>query len=206
MGDPNQLLLDLAQQFGPGVLFILVGIAFTQTGLVLGPLIPGNTLLFTAGILSASGNPNLTWPAVTLSFVSGGIIGNAANYVQGQKFGRTLFERRETGLISSASLAKTEAFFTRHGRLTMLFSPFVPFVRSFAPFVAGVSQMRFPSYFLFAALGVALWVTVLVSLGAGLGQIPWVKNNLGTFVIVIFVIISAQLLITVFRKRRKPAE
>lgn len=205
MGDFNQLIPDLAQQFGPGIYFILAAIAFTQTGLVLGPAIPGNTLLFTTGILTASGNPHLTWPAVTLSFLAGGTIGNAANYAQGQKFGPNLFHKRETGLVSVASLAKTEAFFQKHGRLTMLFSPFVPFVRSFAPFVAGVGRMAFPSYFAFAALGVALWVTVMVSLGAGLGQVPWIKDNLGTFVIAIFAIISAQILYAVLRKRKKTA-
>lgn len=202
MGDFNQTLLDLAQQLGPAFLFVLIGIGFTQTGLLLGPLIPGNTLAFTAGVLTSSESQILTWPNVVFSLIGGALVGNAANYVQGKRLGRGIFEKRETGIISKTSLAKTEAFFTKHGRMTMLFSPFVPIVRSFAPFVAGLGQMPFRSYWWFAALGVALWVVVLVSLGAGLGQVPWIKDNLGIFVVIVFVLASAQLLFA-FTKKKK---
>lgn len=202
MGDFNQTLLDLAQQLGPAFLFVLAGIGFTQTGLLLGPLIPGNTLLFTAGVLTGSNGQILTWPNVVFSFIAGALLGNAANYFQGKRLGRGLFEKRETGIISQTSLAKTEAFFSKHGRMTMLFSPFVPIVRSFAPFVAGLGEMPFRSYFGFAALGVALWVVVLVSLGAGIGQVPWIKDNLGVFVVVVFILATAQLLFA-FAKKKK---
>jgi membrane-associated protein len=203
MPDFNLMLTNLARDLGPGILLVLMGIAFTQTGLVLGPLIPGNTLFFTAGILSASGTGSLNWINVTLSLLAGALLGNIANYWQGAAFGRTLFERRQEGLISVQSLAKTEEFFGKHGRMTMLFSPFVPFIRSFAPFVAGMGRMPIPIYALFSSLGVTLWVVVLVSLGAGLGQIPWIKQNMGTFLVVMFVLVSGQLLIAARRSKKR---
>ena len=203
MGDLNQLLLNLAQQLGPGVLVVLFAIGFSQTGLILGPLIPGNTILFATGVLTGTSNLILSWPNVVAAFIFGAIAGNYANYVQGAKIGTKAFQKRETGLVSIQSLNKTEGFFARHGRLTMLFSPFVPIVRSFAPFVAGVGNMPFSSYFGFAALGVTLWVVCLVSMGAGLGQVPWIKQNLGVFVLAVFLLASAQLLFVFFKRKTK---
>ncbi len=203
--DFNQWLEQFATQNGSAILFVLFGIGFTQTGLLLGPLIPGNTLLFTTGVLTGGQNPVLNWTAAALSFIAGGVLGNVANYVQGQRLGRGIFERRETGLVSQKSLLKTEAFFGKHGRMTMIFSPFVPIVRSFAPFFAGMSRMAWPGYFGFSLLGVALWVVVLTALGAGLGTVPWVRQNLGQFVVVVFILATAQLLFAFTRKKKSAA-
>lgn len=202
--DFNLWLEQFATQNGSAILFVLAGIAFSQTGLLLGPLIPGNTLLFTTGVLTGGHNPVLNWTAAALSFIAGGVLGNIANYAQGQKLGRGVFERRETGLISQKSLVKTEEFFGKHGRMTMIFSPFVPIVRSFAPFFAGMSRMTWPGFLGFSSLGVALWVVVLTSLGAGLGTVPWVRQNLGLFVAVVFILATAQLLFALRRKKSTP--
>jgi len=199
--DFNLWLEQFATQNGNAILLVLFGIGFTQTGLLLGPLIPGNTVLFTTGVLTGGQNPVLNWTAAALSFIAGGVLGNIANYAQGQRLGRGFFEKRETGLVSKKSLLKTEDFFGKHGRMTMIFSPFVPIVRSFAPFSAGLSRMAWTGFMGFSSLGVALWVVVLTSLGAGLGTVPWVRKNLGLFVAIVFVLATAQLLFAFGRKK-----
>lgn len=202
----DERLSVLAVEHGAMVYLVLGLIAFSQTGLVLGPAIPGNTLLFTAGMLAGGRDPVLGLAATAGALIAGGVAGNYANYGQGVLLGRTVFEKREKGLVSKEGLAKTDAFFEKHGRLTMLLSPFVPFVRSFAPFVAGVGRMPLGSYSLWGALGVLAWVGAMLVAGSVLGQVPWVRENLGLAVLVLFVVVSAQIGLAVMRKRRRALE
>lgn len=198
----DQRLGDLAAQHGAVVYLVLFAIAFSQTGLLLGPAIPGNTVIFATGMLASGADPILGWPLAAGSLFAGGAVGNVANYAQGHKFGRAVFERRETGMISRESLDKTDAFFAKHGRWTMILSPFVPFVRSFAPFIAGVGRMHLPPYLTWGALGVAVWVVAMMLAGSALGQVPWIRENIGLALILIFAIVSAQIGLAIYRKSR----
>jgi membrane-associated protein len=187
----------------PAAVYGLVALlAFTQTGLLFGPILPGNTLLFTAGMLTAGPSQTLSPIFLVLAGAAGAVLGNLANYGQGQWLGRWVFERRERGLVSRESLAKTETFMERHGRTSLYVSPFVPFVRSFLPFVAGMGRMPMAAFLLAGALGVLCWVGAFTLAGGLLGQVPWIKDNLGVVVVGLFVLVTGKILLTLARRRR----
>lgn len=205
--------MDALNRFGPwltalagenpvAVYGLVALLAFTQTGLLFGPILPGNTLLFTAGILTAGPNPAVNPVVLVLAGGCGALLGNLANYAQGIWLGRRVFERRETGLVSRDSLAKTETFMGRHGRTSLYVSPFVPFVRSFLPFVAGMGRMPMPAFVVAGGLGALFWVGAFTLAGGVLGQVPWIKDNLGLVVVSLFVLVSAKIALTLAKRRR----
>jgi membrane-associated protein len=213
MGDLVRLLGQLddqlgqwVQAWGPWAYVILALIAFSQTGLVLGPALPGATILFAAGILAAGSGAALSLPLLIAVCLLGVLVGNQANYIQGARIGRRVFERKETGLLSRASLAKTESFFEKNGKWAMVVAPFVPFIRSFAPFVAGMAKMDYGRYTGFAAMGGTLWVVVHILAGAFLGNIPAVRENLGFVLIGVFALVTGKMLHGLIKSRRPAPE
>lgn len=168
-----------------GLLFLIV---FVETGLVVMPFLPGDSLLFAAGAIAATGGMDPVLMAGLL-FVAAAL-GDTVNYQVGHYIGPRVFDI-ESRWIKKEYLLKTQAFFEKHGGKTVIIARFMPFARTFAPFVAGVGAMRYPRFLAYNLIGAALWVVSFVTLGYFFGNLPAVKEN---FTLVIFAIIGISVL------------
>jgi membrane-associated protein len=179
-------LLALVHDYGMWVYAILFLIIFAETGLVVTPFLPGDTLLFVAGTLCGMEALQLQWlmPLLILAAFSG----DNTNYWLGRTLGLRLFERASGRFIKREHLDKTRAFYEKHGGKTIIFARFLPIIRTFAPFVAGLGLMRYRLFMLFSAVGSVAWIGSLTLAGYFFGNIPVVKNNLTLFVIGIVVV------------------
>jgi membrane-associated protein len=182
-------LLALTQQYGAWVYGILFLIIFCETGLVVTPFLPGDSLLFVAGTLCGMGTLDPVMLAPLLALAAFG--GDNTNYWIGRLVGLKLVRRADSRLFRRAYLDKTHAFYKKHGGKTILFARFLPIIRTFAPFVAGVGQMHYRLFLLFSALGSICWIGCFVMLGYFFGNIPLVKNN---FMLVVLGIIFVSFL------------
>lgn len=171
----------LIANYGTLIYGVLFAIVFCETGLVVFPFLPGDTLLFIGGAFCATGDLSL-WLLVVL-LIGAAVLGNTVNYWIGSAIGDKVFTRNYRWLDRNA-LQKTHAFYEHHGGKTIILSRFVPVVRTFAPFVAGVSKMSFGRFQAYNVGGAVLWVGVLVTAGFFFGNIPWIKNNLNVIVLV----------------------
>lgn len=192
-------LLALVHDYGGWVYAILFLIIFAETGLVVMPFLPGDTLLFVAGTLCGMGALQLQWliPLLVLATFSG----DNTNYWIGRTLGLRLFERAGR-FIKREHLEKTRIFYEKHGGKTIIFARFLPIIRTFAPFVAGVGLMRYRLFVLFSALGGTLWIASLTLMGYFFGNIPVVKNNLTLIVVAIIVISLLPALRELIRHRK----
>ena len=176
-------LAEFVAQHGAWVYALLFAIVFCETGLVVTPFLPGDSLLFVAGAIAAVGGMDIVLLAATL--VGAALCGDNVNYWVGRWLGAKFFAR----LINPAHLERTHAFYERHGGKTIILARFVPIVRTYAPFVAGVGRMPYLRYLAFCIAGALLWVGSMCALGYFFGNIPAVKNNL-TVTIIVIVLIS----------------
>jgi len=179
-------LATLVEHFGQWVYGILFAVVFCETGLVVTPFLPGDSLLFAAGTLAGAGVLDPLVLGVTL--LAAAILGDAVNYFVGRFFGARLLSKPRR-FVRPDHIARTEAFYARHGGKTIILARFVPFARTFAPFVAGVIRMDPLRFLLFNVTGAVLWVGLFVGGGVWFGNIPWVKENL-TLVLVFVVLVS----------------
>jgi membrane-associated protein len=181
--DPNTLLNGVV---GPIALVVVCAIVFAETGLLVGFLLPGDTLLFFTGVLAANGTVNangdmvskfgvdIWWVCLAISLAA--FLGGEVGYLIGHKFGPRVFERKESGLFSVRNVERTNAFFERFGALAVIMARFVPIVRTFAPIAAGIGHMNYRKYSLYNAIGALIWGSGIVLLGFALGQIPIVRD------------------------------
>jgi membrane-associated protein len=181
-------LLEFVQTYGVWVYAFLFGIVFAETGLVVTPFLPGDSLLFVAGTLWATAGMDARVLAVTL--ITAALYGDNVNYWVGRYLGPRVFRWEGSRLFNRAALDRTHAFYERHGGKTIVIARFVPLVRTFAPFVAGIAKMSYAKFLAFSVGGAILWVVSLVGAGYFFGNIPIVRNNL---TIVIFAIIALSL-------------
>lgn len=179
-------LLALVQQYGGWIYAILFLIIFSETGLVIAPFLPGDSLLFVAGALCGMGSLQLQWliPLLMLAAFSG----DNCNYWIGRMAGLSLIKRLGGSLIKPEHLERTHAFYEKHGGKTVLLARFLPILRTFAPFVAGIGLMRYRLFVLFSAVGSLAWITSFIMGGYFFGNIPVVKNNLTLMTLAIIVI------------------
>jgi membrane-associated protein len=193
-------LLALAHQYGAWIYAILFLIIFCETGLVFAPFLPGDSLLFVAGALCGMGALDLQWlmPLLMLAAFSG----DNSNYWIARQLGLRILHRMGSRLIKQEHLDKTREFYERHGGKTILFARFLPIVRTFAPFVAGIGLMNYRLFLTFSALGSLAWISSLTLAGYFFGNIPVVKNNL-TLMILAIIVISFLPAIREFLRRRK---
>ena len=191
-------LLSLTQQYGVWVYAILFLIIYSETGLVIAPFLPGDSLLFVAGALSGMGALQLEWLVPLL--VLAAFCGDNTNYWVGRLVGMSLLKR--TKLIKHEHIDKTHAFYEKHGGKTVILARFLPIIRTFAPFVAGIGIMYYRKFMLFSALGSLAWITSLAVAGYLFGNIPLVKNNL-TLIIAGIIVISLLPAISEFIRHRK---
>ncbi len=193
-------LLSLTQQYGMWVYAILFLIIYSETGLVIAPFLPGDSLLFVAGALCGMGALQMDWlvPLLVLAAFSG----DNTNYWVGRLVGMSLLRRAGGRLIRREHIDKTHAFYEKHGGKTVILARFMPIIRTFAPFVAGIGMMRYRKFVLFSALGSVAWISSLTVAGFLFGNIPVVKNNL-TLIIAGIILISLIPAISEFIRHRR---
>lgn len=159
-----------------GLLFLIV---FCETGLVVLPLLPGDSLLFTAGVLAGNANNNLDVGLIIILLIFAALLGDNTNYFIGKFLAKKGEGAKLFGIftIKKEYIDKTHAFYEKHGSFAIIVARFVPIVRTFAPFVAGVGSMKYSRYITFCVIGAVLWVSVITLAGYFLGNIPWVQHN-----------------------------
>ncbi len=196
----NVHLAELAQNYGPWIYLILFLIVFCETGLVVTPILPGDSLLFAAGALAASGGMNL-WILCAVLIVAA-ILGDTANYWIGNKSGDVL-QRKFPRIVKPEYLVRTNVFFARYGGKTIIFARFVPIVRTFAPFVAGAGAMTYGRFMLFNVVGALLWVLLLVPAGYLFANVEFVKKNFSVVILAIIVLSVLPGVIEIMRERSR---
>ncbi len=182
----DQHLREFVQSYGGWVYGMLFLIVFCETGLVFMPFLPGDNLLFAAGTLAAIGSLN-PW-AVGGVLALAATLGDSTNYWIGRKYGKKLFHP-DRAFPSIKHLQATEAFFNRHGGKSVFLGRFMPIIRTFTPFVAGMGAMPYERFLMFSLSGTAVWVGTLVPAGYFLGQLPFVQKNL-TAIILLIIFVS----------------
>lgn len=180
----DQHLVEIIRDFGNWTYGILFAIVFVETGLVIFPFLPGDSLLFAAGTFAAIGS--LSLPTLLLVFFFAAVIGDSLNYEIGKKVGTTIRPGTLIGkMINQEKMNKAEMFFNKHGGKTIVIARFMPFIRTFIPFVAGASRMKYSYFLMYNIVGATLWVGSCTLLGYFFGNIPIVKENFSTVLIVI---------------------
>jgi membrane-associated protein len=199
----DEHLNQIVTTYGVWTHLILFAIVFAETGLVVTPFLPGDSLLFAAGALAALGSLDL-WLLVVL-LIGAAILGDSVNYWVGAWIGPRAFSGN-VRFLRTDYLERTRSFYEKHGGKTIILARFVPIIRTFAPFVAGVGAMSYPRFIVYNIIGAVLWVGLFVPLGYYFGNMPTVKNN---FSLVIFAIIGISVMpiaVEMFRARRsRPA-
>ncbi len=169
-------LHDLVEHFQVWIYAILFVIIFAETGLVVTPFLPGDSLLFAAGFVCATGGMNI-WLLGGLLIVAA-VLGDTVNYHLGKYLGPRVLSGEKSWFFNRKHLLRTQAFFDKHGPRTIILARFVPIVRTYAPFVAGVGQMEYKKFLWYNCLGGVIWVTGFLSAGFFLHKVPWVEQNL----------------------------
>ena len=179
----------MVQQYGLWIYGILFFIIFAETGFVVTPFLPGDSLLFVAGALAALGEGGMEISTLIGVLSAAAILGNMVNYQIGRYLGPKVFHWENSRFFNRDALVKTHAFYEKHGGKTLVLSRFLPLFRTFAPFVAGIGSMSYAKFTLFNLIGALGWVVSLCLAGYWLGNIPWVKTNLS--LIIVGIIISS---------------
>jgi membrane-associated protein len=180
-------LAILVEQYGPWIYAILFFVIFAETGFVVTPFLPGDSLLFVAGALAALGGMDIVLLMATLTTAA--VLGNQVNYHIGRFLGPKVFHWEDSRFFNRKALEKTHAFYEKHGGKAIIISRFLPLFRTFVPFVAGVGAMSYARFTSFNVSGALLWVVSLCMVGFLFGNVPWIKQNL-TLVIVGIIILS----------------
>src|SRR6185436_8213577 len=197
-------LADFVAQYGTLVYAGLFAVIFAETGLVVTPFLPGDSLLFAAGALSATGAMNL--PLVLTLIAVAAILGNSVNYAIGRAIGPRVFAASDgTGiqsrLLDRKHLDRAHEFFERHGAMAVISSRFAPIIRTFVPFVAGAARMSAPKFLLYNVVGGALWTLVCVGAGYAFGNVPVIKNNFSLVALGIVAVSLLPMIIEILRAR-----
>ena len=197
----DQHLLQLTHDYGVWVYGILFLIIFSETGFVVTPFLPGDSLLFVAGALAATGNLDVR--VLTVSLVVAAVAGNQVNFTVGRWLGpKVLASPTGVRVLKPEYVARTQTFFERHGGKTLVLARFVPVVRTYAPFIAGVGRMPVARFSLYNLVGAAAWICSLVWAGYFFGNLPFVRENLTAVVLGIVFVSLLPALIEVIRARR----
>jgi membrane-associated protein len=182
----DQTLAGLAGQYGHWLYLLLFLVIFAETGLVVFPFLPGDSILFIAGTVVATAGLDIHLLVVLL--IVAAVLGDSVNYSVGHYIGPKAFDKPDSRWFKQAHLRRTQEFYDRYGGVTIIIGRFVPIIRTFAPFLAGVAGMTYRKFLAFNVVGGILWIGSLVYAGYLFGNIPWVKNNLSLIVIAIVVI------------------
>jgi len=191
----------VTSEYGVWTYAILFLIVFAETGLVIFPLLPGDSLLFAAGAISARGNLDITVLLVLLSIAA--ILGDAVNYSIGKYLGPGIVYKRNSRFLKREYIEKTQKFYDKYGGKTIIFARFVPIIRTFAPFLAGVGSMSYRRFAMFNVVGGLIWVFLFAGAGNFFGEIPVVKRNFTLVIIMIIVLSIMPAVIELIKARRE---
>ena len=196
-------LAAFVAEHGAWVYALLFAIVFTETGVVVMPFLPGDSLLFVVGALAAAGGMDIT--TVMTVLVAAALTGDNVNYWIGRWAGPKVFRAEESRWFSRKYLERTHAFYERHGGKAIVIARFVPIVRTYVPFVAGIGTMSYARFLGFSVVGALLWVVSLCQAGYWFGNIPLVKDNLGVVIVIIVAISVTPIAVEFLRARRSGA-
>jgi membrane-associated protein len=192
----NALFPPTAEKFaalvgamGPWFYVFLFAIVFCETGLVVTPLLPGDSLLFAAGALASGPESPVSLPLMIVLLIAAAVLGDTVNYTIGYCLGPKVFKYERSWFFNKKHLLRAQAFYEKYGSMTLILARFVPIVRTFAPFVAGIGRMPFRRFILFSVSGGVAWVSLCVLSGYYFGALPWVQRNF-EIVLVVVVLIS----------------
>ncbi len=192
-------LAELVAQYGPWIYGILFLIIFCETGLVVTPFLPGDSLLFVAGTLAAIGSNHINVHLMVLLLIGAAIVGDATNYLIGRFFGKKLFSNPNSKIFKQKYLDKTHAFYEKHGGKTIILARFVPIVRTFAPFVAGMGKMSYRHFASYNVIGGIAWVSIFMYAGFFFGELDFVRKNLSVLMLVLIFVSILPAVIEVLR-------
>ena len=202
LSDTNGTLHYFVSEYGTWMYVFLFVIIFCETGLVVTPFLPGDSLLFIAGTIAINPGNSLHIYWLILLLIVAAILGDACNYTIGRFFGEKLFKNPNSKIFKQEYLKKTNEFYEKHGGKTIILARFVPIVRTFAPFVAGMSRMTYKHFFAYNVIGGIVWVVLFITLGALLGTIEWVANNIEKVAIIIIFISICPAIYEVWKAKR----
>ncbi|MBD1226925.1 MULTISPECIES: DedA family protein [Xenorhabdus] len=195
-------LAELVASYGDWVYGILFLIIFCETGLVVTPFLPGDSLLFVAGALSALDSNDLNVHVMVALMITAAIIGDAINYTIGRIFGEKLFTNPNSKIFRRSYLDKTHEFYEKHGGKAIILARFVPIVRTFAPFVAGMGKMSYRHFAAYNVIGAFIWVLLFTYAGYLFGDMPVIQQNLKLLIVAIIFISILPGIIEIWRHRR----
>lgn len=196
-------LLALVNQYGWGIYPILFLIIFIETGVVVFPFLPGDSLLFAAGALAAVGSQVLHLPTLFLTAIAAAILGDMANYWIGRTFGlHVLYEGKLARFIRQEEVQRAEQFFNEKGKHTIFIGRFLPFIRTFIPFIAGASQMSWRLFSFYNIIGALCWTAIGLFAGYFLGSIPVVNNHFSLIMIGIVAVSMIPIIVTLVKKQQ----
>ena len=196
----DQTLAQLAAEYGPWLYGLLFLVIFAETGLVVFPFLPGDSILFIAGTVVAVAGLHIHILVAVL--VIAAILGDSVNYAVGHYVGPRVFHKPDSRWFKREYLLRTQAFYDKYGGITIIIGRFVPIIRTFAPFLAGVAGMTYPRFLSYNVVGAIAWISSLVYAGYLFGNIPWVKDNL-SFIVIAIVVVSLIPAVTTFIKERR---
>ncbi len=199
----NTYLASYVKEYGFFVYIVLFLIIFCETGIIVAAILPGDSLLFAAGTLAAAGSLNIYGLLISLWFAA--FIGNTINYWVGNKLGHALFQNEDSKLFKKSFLDRTHLFYEKHGGKTIMLGCFMPIIRTFAPFVAGMGKMNHAKFMVFNFFGVLFWMTLVLYGSYLFGNIPFVKSHFSAFIVLIIIAslvpVSVELLRAKLRSR-----
>jgi membrane-associated protein len=194
-------LAQVTQDYGAWAYGILFLIVFCETGLVVTPFLPGDSLLFAAGALAGAGLFDVNLLALLLLIAA--VVGDAVNYAVGRRMGQAVFEKKDSKIFKQQYLMRTQKFFDKYGNKAIVLARFVPIVRTFAPFLAGVGTMPYRKFATYNVLGAVLWVGFFTYMGWWVGERPEVKKNFGLVIIGIIILSVVPGVIEIIRARKE---
>ncbi len=199
----DKYLEAFVTQYGAWVYALLFLIIFVETGVVVFPFLPGDSLLFVVGALCGVGTMNYPFSVVLL--IAAAVLGNQSNYTMGRYFGPRVFQWEDSRYFNRRAFDQAHAFYEKYGGITIVLARFMPFLRTFAPFVAGVAQMTRSRFSLYDVTGGTLWVGGVITAGYFFGSIPWVKDNLEKIIWAMIFVPGLLVLFGAWKARRKAA-
>jgi membrane-associated protein len=196
-----ELLIQLLSTVMSGWLgyAMLTGIVFAETGLLVGFVLPGDSLLFTIGVVAGAGQLNLI--VIMLLLASACLLGDWCGYLLGRRAGPAIFNRPDSRFFKQEYLQRTQAFYDKHGGKTIIYAKFVPIIRTFAPFIAGVAKMHYPRFLTFDVFGAIGWVFSMTTLGYLLGGVALVRRHFEKFVLLVILVSVLPVILQIWRSR-----
>lgn len=197
----DEYLSLITQNYGVWVYAIIFLIIFLETGLVVTPFLPGDSIIFASGALAGIGAMNIFY--LLIIFYVAAVLGDTANYYIGKKIGSQVMKKENVKFINKNYLIKANNYYEKHGAITIVLSRFIPIIRTFAPFVAGIAEMKYSIFIKYNLIGGLLWVLLFLIGGFALGNLPIVKNNFSIIVIGIIIISVIPAIVTFIKEKQE---